>query len=72
MSAREQAAQLGVNGWVRNRLDGSVEITAEGTEDAISDFLAWCRQGPPHARVADVENKYAPATGEFASFRITY
>ncbi|MEO6775072.1 MAG: acylphosphatase [Kofleriaceae bacterium] len=48
----EQATQLGVVGWVKNRSDGCIELEAEGTPEQVAALLAWCEQGPPHARVA--------------------
>jgi acylphosphatase len=38
----------------------------------VAEFVAWCRHGPGHARVTDVELTYGPATGAFASFEIAY
>jgi acylphosphatase len=72
MFARGEASRLGIDGWVRNCSDGSVEIVAEGEEDAIAGFLAWCREGPPHACVTRVIDEYSDATGEFQGFGITY
>lgn len=54
-SCREEAERLGVAGWARNLPDGSVEVVAEGGRDAVDALLAWCRVGPPQARVTDVE-----------------
>jgi acylphosphatase len=51
----ERARALGVAGWVRNRPDGSVEAVFEGTPDAVEAAVAFCRSGPPGARVLDVE-----------------
>ncbi len=59
-SAVEQARRLGITGLVRNEPDGSVYIEAEGTEDALSTFTEWCRQGPPRARVLDVKITEGP------------
>ena len=54
-STHEAAQRLGVKGFVKNEPDGSVYIEAEG-DDAILDALVeWCRQGPPAARVTNVE-----------------
>jgi len=72
MCAADEATRLGLTGWVRNRHDGSVEIMTEGDDTALSEFLAWCRQGPPHARVTEVDADYSAATGEFGEFTITY
>ena len=55
VSAQAEAERLGLRGWVRNRRDGSVEATAEGTSEQVAAFEAWCRVGPPMARVAEVE-----------------
>ena len=49
-----EAARLGVTGWVRNRLDGSVEAMVDGDADAVESIIDWARRGPPAARVHDV------------------
>ncbi|MGZ5401451.1 MAG: acylphosphatase [Nocardioides sp.] len=54
-SCRREAERLGVTGWVRNEPDGSVAVEASGPEDAVESLLAWCRQGPPGARVERVD-----------------
>lgn len=51
----EQAARLGVRGWVRNRRDGTVEALVVGPEAALAEIALRCREGPPAARVAGVE-----------------
>lgn len=61
--AEQQAAQLGVSGWVRNEPDGSVAVHAEGTRDAVDAMVAWCRQGPPSAAVAGVDVRPAEVRG---------
>ena len=45
----------GVNGWVRNRADGTVEAVLEGESDAVDAVVEWCRSGPRGARVEAVE-----------------
>jgi acylphosphatase len=69
-SAREQARNLGVHGWVANRPDGSVEICAEGPRPKLERLLAWCHQGPPAAKVQLVDPEWLPATGEYEDFDI--
>jgi acylphosphatase len=54
-SCREQARTLGVSGFVRNRADGAVEGEFEGPAPAVDRLVAWCREGPPRARVDDVQ-----------------
>lgn len=54
-SARREAERLGLAGWVRNRSDGSVEALVEGPAERLAAFQAWCREGPPAARVDGVE-----------------
>lgn len=53
-SAKQTADKAGITGWVKNRHDGNVEIMANGTEEAIQSFIAWCRKGPARAEVAEV------------------
>ena len=51
----EREAQLrDLEGWVRNRRDGSVEALVQGTELAIAAIIDWARRGPPGAHVASV------------------
>jgi acylphosphatase len=70
-SAWEQAIQLGVKGWVRNRADGSVELLAEGERRKIEDLVSWCHHGPPGAHVHHVGLEWQEFQNEFREFRIT-
>lgn len=65
-SMRLEAEQLNVTGWVRNRDDGVVEAVVQGEEDAVAALIAWCRKGPPAARVDDIE--ITVAEGAFSYF----
>ena len=60
------ARQCGVQGWVRNRRDGSVEAMLQGDAAAVETMTAWCRRGPPSAVVMDV--RIAEGSGEYSSF----
>ena len=47
----EQAASLGLDGWVRNRRDGRVEAVVSGPQEALDEILRRCHEGPSLARV---------------------
>ena len=49
-----QAEARGLEGWVRNTPEGAVEGVVQGPVDAVDDFVARLRSGPPLARVDDV------------------
>ena len=51
---RIEARALKLSGWVRNRLDGSVEATVSGENAALDKIIDWSRRGPPGARVREV------------------
>lgn len=67
---RRHADALGLSGWVRNRPDGSVEVSAEGPRLALDELLRQVRAGPRRARVEDVEVAWLSATGEGGRFEI--
>jgi acylphosphatase len=50
----DEAVALGLDGWVRNRRDGSVEILVSGPDAAVEALIERCREGPPAARVERV------------------
>ena len=56
-STKDKADELGIRGWVRNETDGSVLIEAEGSEERMEQFVAWCWQGPSSAHVEQVEEE---------------
>jgi len=68
---KEVADELGVDGWVRNMPDGSVEALISGDEEKVAKVLEWCRRGPEMAKVEKVEVKPA---GEYSGrgFHIRY
>ena len=56
----EREAQLrDLEGWVRNRRDGSVEAVFSGSADAVTAVIAECRRGPSSARVDAVQDEAA-------------
>ncbi len=71
-STKDEAERLGINGWVKNRNDGSVEILAEGDELVVRELIEWCKKGPPHAKVKEVKVDWEEYKGEFKRFFITW
>jgi acylphosphatase len=66
----EQAENLDLRGWVRNQWNGSVEVIAEGTRKNLEILLKALREGPPMARVADVDFEWLPFSDEFKGFQV--
>ena len=62
----QQARQLGIRGWVRNRADHTVEAIIQGNDDTVSAILDWARVGPPLATVTRLDS--TSTTGEFVGF----
>lgn len=60
----DEATANGVAGWVRNSSDGRVEAVFEGEKSAVEAMIAWCRKGPPAARVSAVEVTWEEPKGE--------
>ncbi len=55
--AVREARRLRLDGWVRNRSDGSVELLAGGSPTAIGELEELCWDGPTSARVTAVERR---------------
>jgi acylphosphatase len=69
-SAAAFARGRGLTGWVRNNLDGTVEVLAEGADADVEAFVAWLRQGPSYAHVTGVDAEWLPAAGDGVSFEV--
>ena len=59
-----RARSRGVAGWVRNNSDGTVGAVFEGQPEAVDALVAWCRRGPPGARVDDVRVEMEAPSGQ--------
>ncbi len=65
-----EAARLRLVGWVSNQADGSVEVVAEGDEQALGGLLLQLWDGPPGSAVSDVDVRHEPARGNLVGFSI--
>ena len=65
-----EAHTLGIAGWVRNNLDGSVEVLAMGTREQLASLRSRLQQGPRAARVDNVEESESRPVEGLKSFRI--
>jgi acylphosphatase len=66
----EQADSLQLTGWVRNLLDGTVELVAEGPRPLLDTFIMRIENGPRGAYIEEIKINWLEATGEFPSFEI--
>jgi acylphosphatase len=57
----DEAARTGVEGWVRNRRDGTVEAVFGGDAKSVEETIAACRKGPTAARVKSIDAREASA-----------
>ena len=64
------AEELKLTGWVRNKMDGRVEVLAEGSRDALEDLLAALRRGPHSSFVTEVSVDWNPASQVYKRFSI--
>jgi acylphosphatase len=69
-NTRKWASSLGLSGWVRNLLDGRVEVLVEGEKDSVESLERKLKKGPPLSRVEDVRTEWDDYKGEFLDFRI--
>ena len=69
---RDEALNLGLTGWVKNRRDGSVEALVEGEEAAVEKMLLWFRKGSPYSQVENVIATEESPVGDSAGFEIHY
>jgi acylphosphatase len=70
-SAKQAADELGITGEVKNLPNGNVLITVEGEERKLEAFIAWCRHGPPFAKVTELIISVAPLQ-HYPSFEVVH
>ena len=69
---RQRAVRLGLKGWVRNCMDGTVEAVFEGDREKLDQMIEWCHRGPSQARVTSIHQRWDEYRGEFKDFSIIY
>ena len=70
-ATRRMARSLLLSGWVRNTLEGTVEVIAESPLPHLESLAVFLRIGPSAACVDHLDLNWHDATGEFVSFDIT-
>jgi len=69
---RQEARRLGLGGWVRNLIDGTVEVLVEGAPEDVDRLVAWLYTGSPMAEVTAVDVQEQAADNRFADFVVRY
>jgi len=67
---QKKARSLHLVGWVKNIIDGRVEILVEGEKEYIEQFLKECKEGSAFTKVQNIEIEYESYTGEFGDFEV--
>ena len=65
----QKATELGLSGWVRNRGDGSVEISVGGPKAKIKALISACYEGPPLAQVSHIQCDKVAEVYEMSGFK---
>ena len=69
---KKTALRLGLTGYAKNLPDGTVEVVAEGNEQALNELIEFCKHGPPAAYVTKVDITYEDFKNEFDEFGVRY
>lgn len=64
------AQSKSLNGWVRNRHNGEVEVLAEGTRSDLEDLLTHIRRGPSRSMVTEVKFDWSEASKLYDKFSL--
>ena len=68
---KKKAESLDIQGYVRNKKDGSVFLAAQGEKNDLESLIDWCYRGPPHSIVKGVK-KISKPIESFGEFHIVY
>lgn len=70
--AKRKADEVGVKGFVRNEVDGSVSLEAQGEESQLEEFITWCKHGPSTAHVRDFKVFELSPNSDYDSFTLCH
>ena len=71
-STQQKANELGITGWVKNTLEGNVELEAHGEKVQLEVFIAWLFKGPKYSKVKHVDVEWIGSNTQFSSFNIKH
>lgn len=69
-NCQKKALELGLKGYVKNLVNGDVEVICEGARTTIDELIEWNRNEQPYARVDDLEVEWFSEKDEFHRFSI--
>ncbi|RKD34193.1 acylphosphatase [Thermohalobacter berrensis] len=70
--AKQNAIMSNIKGWVKNNIDGTVEIDAQGDKANIDNFVKAIKKGSPFSKVESLDIKELPKLQNYESFEIRY
>lgn len=71
-SVRESAEKLKLTGWVKNELDGTVKVLAQGEENSLKELIEWCYNGPELAQVDKIDIDWQKIKEDYQNFQVIY
>ena len=71
-SLAQLAKDLNLVGWAKNSRDGGFECLAEGQKDNLDKLVFYCHQGPPWAKVDEIQVEWLEPSNQFKEFKIIY
>jgi acylphosphatase len=69
---KNKAEERGITGWVRNLIDGKVEVLACGPESDLEQFMLVLKEGSLGSRVSEVHSQWLPQKEDLINFTIRY
>lgn len=67
-SCQDVAVKYDLKGYAKNLLSGQVEVVAQGKKEHLEKLIEWCKKGPPHAQVTDINISWEEVKETFTAF----